>query len=80
MTVLAFRYSFEVPDGWKNEVVGKVSCIYLLLLHLCTGCSYRQPYHSTMHVQVEKGMQGIDTRVTNPKAKCALLIAELRFI
>ena len=24
MTILACRYSFEVPDGWKNEVVGKV--------------------------------------------------------
>ena len=63
--VLTRRYSFEVPNGWKNEVVGKV----------CTTgvtCTLWSLWLSTPPApQVEKGMQGIDTRVTNPKGKGA---------
>ena len=70
LTGRADRYSFEVPNGWKNETVGKVgeratSC---LSLQVMTGLT------QLTSLQVEKGMQGIDTRVTNPKGKgaCAL--------
>lgn len=37
---LACRYSFEVPNGWKNEVVGKVLPVThkSLLLLLCCSC------------------------------------------
>ena len=29
------RYSFEVPNGWKNEVVGKVRPVHSCLAHVC---------------------------------------------
>ena len=66
--VNAYRYTFEYPASWKNDVVNKV-CMPLVCKQAAT---LLPPLHHALtnllvHLQTEKGMQGIDSRVINPK-------------
>lgn len=63
------RYTFEYPGSWKTDVVNKVcqatSC----------ACLNRRFMQSVLYLQTEKGMQGIDSRVINPKIGKSKLVS-----
>ncbi len=66
--VNACRYTFEYPASWKNDVVNKVCHAH----HYLKGEGLDQISRHVLKdriecLQTEKGMQGIDSRVINPK-------------
>lgn len=68
----AYRYTFEYPASWKNDVVNKVSVAFLYASAMQASSPFLLPLHHMLtnlavHLQTEKGMQGIDSRVINPK-------------
>ena len=70
--VNAYRYTFEYPASWKNDVVNKVSFAHLYVSGMQASSHLLLPLHHVLtdlivHLQTEKGMQGIDSRVINPK-------------